>query len=152
MPSFHVENRFDAPPEYVRDWLTDVRPDDGRFFGETAVMTVTRKGNEIVREHTNSMGLNRIVITIESPTRWRGKFTVTKGGKLVMTGDLVETVEPEKTGTIHRVRGDIYPQTFSMKVMAPLMMPIMARGVRKGFVVIKKEMEASYKAGKPPTA
>jgi hypothetical protein len=146
-----IENRFEVPPDYARDWLTDFRADDSeRFFGAARPTKVQRKGNEIVREVEEPWGTNKSWITIESPTRWVARGEVHKRGKVIARGGVVETVRADGKGTLHRAEIDFEPQVFLMKLMMPLMKGKMMGDLRKGFAQMKTAMEAEYNAGKPP--
>lgn len=155
MPGFKVDSRFDVPPEYARDWLTDYRPDDGqRYFGDKGPPAkVTRKGNEIVRTNESPpLGFQTATVLVESPTRWTATGDFKKGGKQTATFRIVETVQAQGKGTAHHVEGMMDGKTFGMRIMLPLMMPMMTKGLREAFAQMKTDMEASHKAGKPPTS
>ena len=151
-----VENRFDAPPDFVRDWLTDFRPDDGqRWFEFKAPVQVTRKGNEFHTEGPHPVGYAKGVVVIDSPTAWHAtnQFSKTRGGPVIGVGQVRETVRAEGQGTLHRAEITFEPKTLGLKVMFGLMgRSMMDKSMTKGFAKIKQEMEAQYKAGKPPTA
>ena len=149
------ENRFDVPPEYAAKWLTDIRPDDGqRFFQGPPGVAVTRKGNEIHTEGPHTLGWARGQIVVDSPTAWHATTEMmrAKGTPVQLRGRIQEHVRPEGTGTYHRAEVDVE----AMTLMAKLMMAVagkrmMERDLKAGFAKVKQEMEAEFRAGKPPT-
>jgi hypothetical protein len=151
-----IENRFNVPPDYAAKWLTDMRPDDqSRWFDGPTGVTVTKKGNQIYTEGPHPMGWAKGTVTIDSPTSWHAEtdFFKTKGGPMVMRGGVRESVRAEGQGTLHRAELTVEPLGFGMKLMYGLMgKGMMMKSLTKGFARMKQEMEAQYKAGKPPTA
>lgn len=157
MPTTVVfENRYDVPPDYAAKWLTDFRPDDGqRYFGNKATVNITRKGNETWNEGPHVMGWAKGVATLDSPTSWHAKneFSKTKGSPVFMRASVKENVRAEGKGTLHHTEVTVDPLTFGMKLMFGLMgKAMMTKSLKAGFVKIKEDMEASFKAGKAPTA
>jgi hypothetical protein len=155
--TYVYENRFDVPPDYAAKWLTDFRPDDGQrwFEHKGAAAAVTRKGNEIWQEGPHPMGWAKGVVVIDSPTAWHAttEFFKTKGGPSTGRGTVKETVRAEGKGTVHRAEITFDPLTLGMKLMFPIMgKAMMDKSLKAGFARMKQDMEASYKAGKPPTA
>ena len=150
------ENHFDVPPDYAAKWLTDFRADDGqRYFGNKNTVTITRKGNEIHNEGPHPMGWAKGVAIIDSPTSWHAttEFSKAKGSPPTGTGAVKETVRPDGSGTLHRAEITFEPSGIGMKVMFALMgRSMMDKSLKAGFAKMKEEIEASFKAGKPPTS
>jgi hypothetical protein len=149
------ENRFDVPVDYAFAWLTDFRPDDMRRLGQDPRMpdfAVVRKDGRIVRDW-DMMGMRfHTETTLESPTRWTTKSTITRKGKLVATGDVVETLEPAPGGTLHRAVVRRHAESFFGSLVGPFFDVGNKSSLRKVFANAKKELEAAYRAGKAPTA
>lgn len=152
-PYMVLESRFEAPPEYVAQWLTDFRPDDGRWFGRDGALEVHKEGRQTRIEGPHPMGWQKGVLTVETATRWsaRTEMLTAKGGSVKAVGHVVETVRPEGSGTLHRADLSMDGKTFGMRLMSTLMKPMVKRELKQGFAKMKAEMEAAYKAGKPPT-
>lgn len=149
------DNKYDVPPDYAAKWLTDFRSDDGqRFFGHEGPSKVTRKGDAFHTEGTiPGFADQKGVAVIDSPTSWHADSEFFKRGKLVGRGSVKEHVRPDGRGTVHHVEVTSEPLSLMMKLMMPLMgKGMMQKSLGQAFVSIKAQMEADYKAGKPPTA
>jgi hypothetical protein len=150
------DNRYDVPPDYAAKWLTDFRSDDPqRFFGrQEGHKVLQRKGNEFYMEGTiPGFADQKGTAVIDSPTSWHANSEFFKGGKLVGKGSVHETVRAEGKGTLHHVEVTSEPISLMMKIMTPLMgASMMRKSLSQGFVEMKKQIEADYKAGKPPTS
>ncbi|MCA1813191.1 MAG: hypothetical protein LC624_04475 [Halobacteriales archaeon] len=150
-----LENRFDVPPDYAAKWLTDFRSDDAqRYFGNRATVTLTKKGNETFSEGPHQMGWSKGVAIVDSPTTWHAstEFSKNKGGAVFMRGTVKESVRAEGKGTLHRAEVGVEPLTFGTKLLfGTIGKGMMTKSLKDGFAKIKSQMEADYKAGKPPT-
>jgi hypothetical protein len=150
------DNRYNVPPDYAAKWLTDFRADDPqRFFGRDQPHKVQRKGaNEIYTEGTiPGFADQKGTVILDSPTAWHANSDFFKAGKLVAKGGVKETVRAEGQGTLHHVEVWSEPLSLGMKIMMPLMgRSMMQKSIGQAFVKIKEQIEADYKAGKPPTA
>jgi hypothetical protein len=154
-----IDSRFDVPPDYALAWLTDFREDDMRDAGgaKMPAIKVTRlPDGRIQREFPMPMGLGNYTTrtTIEGKDRWVAlcELRDAKTGAVVTTNRIVETVRPEGSGTAHHV--DLYQEdlTTKAKIIAALTKPMVRAQLRKLFAHQKREMEAAFHAGKPPTA
>lgn len=155
-PFLVIENRFDVPPEYAIAWLTDFRSDDMQKVGGEKMpsIRVTRLPDGRIQREFSMMGLALTTrTTIQPPHDWIATMEGRdKKGEVVTTGRVVESVRPAGDGTHHRAelwddgsRG--YVRFFNW-----LSIPMQRAQLRKLFAQQKKEMEAAFRAGKPPTA
>lgn len=151
-----LENSFDVPPAYAMAWLTDFRSDDMRAVGGERMpeIAVGRTPEGHVTREFAMMGLQmRTETTLEPPSRWVASTQARdKKGRLVSRGRVEESVEPMGAGTRHRCKLYQEDLTFMARVMTTLSIPMQKRMLRKLFAHQKREMEAAFKAGKPPTA
>ncbi|MCA1813190.1 MAG: hypothetical protein LC624_04470 [Halobacteriales archaeon] len=150
------DNTYEVPPDYAAKWLTDFRSDDPqRFFGRAeGHRVVERKGDQFRIEGTiPGFADAKGMAVIDSATSWHADNDFFKGGKLVAKGGVRESVRAEGKGTLHHVEVWSEPLAFSMKIMMPLMgAAMMKKSLTAGFAEIKKQIEADYRAGKPPTS
>ena len=154
-PFMTRENRFAVPPEYAFAWLTDFREDDDkRLVGGKDLVRVRKDASGIHRESATPMGPFRTTTVLASP-RWttRGE-QLDRKGRLMGRWDLEEWVETDGAGgTRHHVRiTKPRDATLRMRLMLPLMRPMMKRQLDTLFTNAKAMMEAQHRAGKPPTA
>lgn len=151
-PDLVLENRFHAPPRFVKEWLTDYREDDGRFFGDPTPFEVRRRGHVIERAQTNAMGRISMVVKVEAEDRW-----VVDGEQRAPDGSVVfrfhirESVRPHGDGTLHRVELSVLPEGPAV-AMLPQMVEGWRANLTQGFAAIEREIAMAAKAGKAPTA
>jgi hypothetical protein len=156
-PFLRFDNEYAVPPAYALAWLTDFREDDMQRVGgpKQPLIKVTRiPDGRLQREFDLPMGMGRMrtVTTVETD-RWVAVMEQwNKKGKLVMRGHIVESVRPGGAGTLHRVEITGEPLTFGARMMGALSKGAQASGIRKLFQVQKRDMEAAFASGKPPTS
>ena len=153
-PPLIFETRFDAPVGYAFAWLTDFRPEDMRLGDPKApLIRVRREGNKITREF-EMMGMKfHNVTTIESTTRWTTESEILSGaGKILAVGHVVETIAPAGEAASHRAEVAQEPRSLRMRLIQPMMRSQQRKNLTTLFANAKREMEAQFKSGKPPTA
>jgi hypothetical protein len=146
------DNSFDAPPRFVKAWLTDFREDDGRFFGDPHAFRVRREGHVIHREQDNPLGRLAMKVDVAADDRWTVAGEQRKtDGSLAFAFHIEETVAPQGSGTRHMVRLVIEPAP----ALLP-MLPDLVAGWRSmltaGFERMKGEIALAARAGMAPTA
>lgn len=156
MPFIEKTNRFDVPPDYCLAWCNDFRPeDDQQLTGAKDLIRVTRlPDGRIKREFTTPLGPFMTVTTVNAPRWTSAGEQYDKKGRVVARWDVDERVESDgKGGTIHHAEiSKPRDATLKMKLMIPLMRPMLRRNLDKLFANAKVQMEELHKAGKPPTS
>jgi hypothetical protein len=146
-PKATFENRYSAPPDFVAKWMTDYRPDDGRRwfdFNEEGKIERTSTGYHIEGE-VPRMGRNVVDVTLGDAAHWSadGKM-FNKKGRHILSNHIEESVEPEGSGTLHRVRIWMAPQTLGAKFMLLFGGRMMRKGLQTGFTRMKSAIEQEY--------
>lgn len=152
-PDLVLENRFQAPPAFVKAWLTDFRPDDGRYFGDPNPIKVERRGHTVHREQQTPMGPLPMVVHVAKDDAWSVEGEQrTPDGAVVFRFRLQESVRPNGEGTLHRVEMFLVPVAPGVDAMLPQLVAGWKTNLEKGFEAIAREIAAEARAGKSPTA
>ncbi|HUR69892.1 MAG TPA: hypothetical protein VM370_11660 [Candidatus Thermoplasmatota archaeon] len=155
-PFIEKTNRFDVPPEYCLAWCNDFRPeDDQNLTGGRDLINVTRLADgRIKREFVTPLGPFMTVTTVTTPRWVSAGEQYDKKGRVVARWDVTEWVEPDgKGGTIHHAEiSKPRDTTLKMKIMIPMMRPMLKKNLDKLFANAKTQMEDLYRSGKPATA
>ncbi|GEM_PF-5941909 len=151
-PNLVLENRFHAPPRFVKEWMTDYRADDGRFFGDATPFRVVRQGHVVRREQDNPMGLMAMTVDVAAEDRWtvRGDQRDPQGNVL-FSFVIRESVRPHGDGTLHRVEMTVTPSP-PLAGALPQMVEQWRASLTAGFGLIEREIAMAAKGGKAPTA
>lgn len=158
-PYLTFDNDFDVPPEYAMAWLLDFREDDMRHAGGArmpAIKVTKHPDGTLQREFPLPMGMGNYVTRthVEGKDTWVAlcELRDRKTGELTTTNRIVERVAPAGNGTRHHV--DLYQTDLTTKsrILSALTKPMQRAQIRKLFAVQKRDMEAAFKAGKPPTS
>ena len=151
-PAMVVENEFQAPPEYVAKWLQDMQEDDARFFGDARKIKVLERSDKHVKlmAEVPEMGAINTYLRVETPTKWVADVDFVNQGQLMGKARVVETVQPKAIGTLHRAEIYMQPMNEQFAAMLTQMGPEWEKGLKAAFDKMKQELNAEYKAGKPP--
>lgn len=153
MPDLVIENRFRAPPAFVKAWLTDYRADDGRFFGDPGPIKVEREGHVVRREQPTPMGPLRMTVDIAQDDAWTVEGAQhAPDGHVVFRFRIRETVRPAPEGTLHRVEFAIAPAAKGVEAMMPQLVAGWRASLEKGFELIAREIADAAQSGRAPTA
>lgn len=152
-PDFVLENRFAVTPRFAKEWLTDFRADDGRFFGDATLVHVERHGHTVRRELPTPMGPMRMTVDIAKDDAWTVEGAQhAPDGSVLFRFTIRESVAPEKGGTLHRVAFYLTPVGPGIEAMLPQLVAGWKESLATGFVEIKRELEQASSAGKSAMA
>jgi len=142
---FEITKEISAPPEFVFDWWTDLRPDDSELVKPLKKRTIISRTQDTIHlQDEEEMYFKRmtfdVTVALEPPLRWVSEYS---GKSATARSEYLLTGMSNGTTTLS-YKTKIEPNGFLTRTFSPLVTPFIKRVFESEMKIFIQTLEREF--------